>query len=65
MNLLNNKYLLQYEDLPPCRIKVCRCEQCRYVKAKRKNRGTKRAIKRLINKRRRTKFGKKISFYWA
>jgi hypothetical protein len=50
----------------PCKIFVCTCEQCRYVKNKRKNRKMKKMIKRLLNKRvRKAKDGKAINFYWA
>lgn len=50
-----------------CTIKVCHCEQCTYVKNKRKNRKLKKKIKRLMNKRRRNPLndGKVFNFYWA
>lgn len=49
------------------KIKVCQCEQCKYVKNKRKNRKLKKKIKRMLNKKRRNmKEGDKpIMFYWA
>lgn len=50
----------------PAHILVCHCEQCRYVKNKRKNRKYKQKIKRLMNKRRRKCDVDKIfNFYWA
>lgn len=47
------------------KIYVCHCEQCRYVKNKRKNRKLKKKIKRLLNKKRRTSSGAGVIFYWA
>ena len=34
-------------------VKECTCEQCRYVKNKRKNRKYKKKVKRMLNKKRR------------
>ena len=50
-----------------CKVRVCHCEQCKYVKNKRKNRRNKRIIKRIMNKKRRKSENdnKVISFYWA
>ena len=50
-----------------CKIKSCHCEQCRYVKSKRKNRRLKKRIKRLLNKKRRNQQndGKIFNYYWA
>lgn len=49
-----------------CNLKVCNCEQCKFVKNKRKNRKTKKKIKRLLNKRvRKSDLKKVINFYWA
>lgn len=49
------------------KIKVCHCEQCRYVKNKRKNRKFKKKLKRYLNKlRRRDLEDTKIyNWYWA
>jgi len=48
------------------KIYICHCEQCRYVKNKRKNRHLKKRIKRLMNKKlRKGKDGKVVNFYWA
>lgn len=48
------------------KIRICHCEQCRYVKNKRKNRKLKRRIARLMNKKRRqSKRDRIITFYWA
>ena len=48
------------------KIIVCHCSQCRYVKAKRKNRNLKKLIKKLTNtKRRKGKEGDVFNFYWA
>lgn len=48
------------------KVFVCHCEQCKFVKNKRKNRKLKKKIKRLINKRlRKGKQGKCYNFYWA
>ena len=49
----------------PSKIWVCHCEQCRYVKNKRKNRKAKVKIKRLLNKKRRKEIGSGITYYWA
>jgi hypothetical protein len=50
----------------PSKIFVCTCEQCRYIKNKRKNRKLKKKIKRLMNKRLRNgKDGDAYNFYWA
>ena len=49
----------------PSKIRVCHCEQCRYVKNKRKNRKYKVKIKRLLNKKRRKEVGSCITYYWA
>ena len=48
-------------------VRVCTCEQCRYIKNKRKNRKYKKKIKRLINKKRRNSKleDKPFTFYWA
>jgi hypothetical protein len=48
-------------------VKECTCEQCKYVKNKRKNRNVKNKIKRMLNKKRRkAKEGEKpFIFYWA
>lgn len=47
------------------KIFVCTCEQCRAVKAKRKNRNAKKIIRRLLNKRRRNNKEEAVNFYWA
>lgn len=45
---------------------VCHCEQCRYVKNKRKNRKSKKKIKRLMNKKlRKAKIGDVFNYYWT
>ena len=49
----------------PSKIWVCHCEQCRYVKNKRKNRKVKVKIKRLLNKKRRKEIRSGIIYYWA
>jgi len=49
----------------PAKIWVCHCEQCRYVKNKRKNRKNKKKIKRMLNKKRRKENGVGIIHYWA
>lgn len=49
----------------PSKVWVCHCEQCRYVKNKRKNRKLKKKIKRLLNKKRRKETGTGVVFYWA
>ena len=53
--------------MPPCKIKSCHCEQCRYVRSERKNRNLRKRIKRLLNKKRRNpqNDGKVINYYWA
>lgn len=49
-----------------CKVFVCRCEQCKFVKNKRKNRTLKKKIKRLMNKKiRKCEDGKVYNFYWA
>jgi len=52
-------------DVMPSKIWVCHCEQCRYVKNKRKNRKLKKKVKRLLNKKRRKGVGTGVVFYWA
>ena len=48
------------------KVYVCRCAQCKAVKAKLKNRKLKKKIKRLFNKKiRRGKEGDVDNFYWA
>lgn len=49
------------------KIKVCHCEQCRYIKNKRKNRKFKKKLKRYLNKlRRKDMEDTKIkNWYWA
>lgn len=49
------------------KIKVCHCEQCRYVKNKRKNRKFKKKLKRYLNKLRRKDMEdiKIKNWYWA
>ena len=56
-----------YEETPPCKVKVCHCAQCKYVKNKRKNRNLKNKLKRLTNKKtRQMKYdGKYFTQYWA
>lgn len=50
----------------PTKIFVCTCEQCKFVKNKRKNRNSKKTIKRLMNKRlRKGKDGGVVNFYWG
>lgn len=49
----------------PAKIKVCHCEQCKAIKNKRKNRKSKKIIKRSMNKQRRNKNDCYISYYWA
>lgn len=45
---------------------VCTCEQCKSTKNKRKNRNTKRMIRRLVNKKiRKGKEGEVYNHYWA
>ena len=53
------------KDGLPCKIWVCHCVRCKYVKNKRKNRKLKRKIKRLLNKKRRKEVGTVVRFYWA
>ena len=48
------------------KIISCKCIQCKFVKNKRKNRKSKKMIKRWLNKKRRTgNEDKIINFYWA
>ena len=48
------------------KIYTCTCEQCKYVKNKRKNRKMKKKMKRLLNKKRRKgEEGQVFNFYWA
>ena len=47
------------------KIHVCKCKQCKYIKNKRKNRHYKKAIKRLMNKRRRRGEERIFNYYWA
>jgi len=48
----DNANVIQYDALLcPVVVRVCHCEQCRYVKNKRKNRKLKKKIKRLMNKK--------------
>lgn len=47
------------------RIIVCVCEQCKYMKNKRKNRRYKKVIRRLMNKRRRRGEERVYNHYWA
>lgn len=49
----------------PSKVWVCHCEQCRYVKNKRKNRKLKKKINRLLNKKRRRGIDMGIIYYWA
>lgn len=48
-------------------VKVCTCTQCKAVKAKRKNRKTKKFLKRQASKFRRNpqNDGKVLNIYWA
>lgn len=74
INYFNSK-MLRYQEritdhepmLCPVVIKSCHCEQCQYVKNKRKNRKFKKKIKRWLNKKRRNdKYdGKCLNHYWA
>ena len=68
-NLIINRKLsarLHKHAVMPSKIFVCTCEQCRFVKNKRKNRKLKKKIKRLMNKKlRKGKDGKVFNFYWA
>jgi hypothetical protein len=52
-------------DLAPNKVWVCRCEQCRYVKNKRKNKKLKIKVRRLLNKKRRKGLGSGVCFYWS
>lgn len=49
------------------KIKICNCEQCKYVKSKRKNRKVKAKVKRLLNKKRRRDLEdtQYFNYYWA
>jgi len=48
------------------KVKVCKCEQCKFVKNKRKNRRSRKVIKRWLNKKRRkSKDGEIHTFVWA
>lgn len=47
------------------KIYICKCEQCKFVKNKRKNRKLKNIIKKLINKKRRKGEIKYYNYYWA
>lgn len=50
----------------PSKIFICKCEQCKYVKNKCKNRKLKKVIKRLLNKRlRKGKDEQYFRFYWG
>lgn len=49
----------------PNKVWVCHCEQCKYVKNKRKNRKDKKIIKRLLNKKRRRGDDSGVTHYWA
>lgn len=60
-----HKASITQENNTPSKIFVCRCEQCRYVKNKRKNRKFKNKIKRMLNKKRRKEVGTGVVFYWA
>jgi hypothetical protein len=64
-NCLETNSYLYDSFLSPCKIHVCRCEQCRAVKRKTKNRSLKKRIKRLLNKKRRKQFGKIICYMWG
>lgn len=57
--------MIYYEENTPNKVWVCHCEQCRYVKNKRKNRKVKKKIKRLLNKKRRKGTGSGVVFYWG
>ena len=64
----DNANAMHYDTLLcPVVIRVCHCEQCRYVKNKRKNRKLKKKIKRLMNKKvRQNKWdGRCYTHYWA
>lgn len=49
------------------KVHVCKCQQCKAVKRKRKNRGLRKTVKRLVNKKRRRDLidTKHYTFYWA
>ncbi len=48
------------------KIHICTCEQCKFVKNKRKNRKLKKKIKRWLNKKlRKGKDGEVFNFYWG
>lgn len=48
------------------KVYVCHCEQCKAIKAMRKNRKLKKTIRRLFNKKiRKGKDGEVANFYWA
>lgn len=48
------------------KIHVCTCEQCKFVKNKRKNRKLKKKINRWLNKKlRKGKDGEVFNFYWG
>jgi len=49
-------------DIVPSKIWVCHCEQCRFMKNKRKNRKLKKKVKRLLNKKRRKEVGNGCRF---
>lgn len=56
----------EYNEVP-AKIRVCNCRHCKYVKGKRKNRGLKKKIKRIMNKKRRQSKhnGECLTQYWA
>ena len=58
-------YIVEIEETVPCKIFVCTCEQCKFVKNKRKNKKLKKKVKRLLNKKRRKEEGKSFNFYWS
>lgn len=49
------------------KIHICHCKQCKFVKNKRKNRGLRKSIKRMLNKKRRKELidTKHYTYYWA
>lgn len=53
------------KNFAPVKIMVCKCEQCRAIKNKRKNRNFKVKIKRMLNKKRRKNTGTGVVYYWA
>jgi len=60
------KYYKQIpEDSVPTKVIVCRCKQCRGVKRKRKNRKTTSAVRRILNKKRRTSINSYFVYCWA